>query len=152
MCSVNCYWNESQREKMRLLTCAPDKDLNNPVNPRYLIRALVARMKKLCILGYPNWVILNTPSDDSAQTMWMRMRMLGGHFQRRVFWRRDSKISLHTVYQYNGSTPIEKSYCWQSEGEYCCCNSIYESRLFKYTENSTTKKIKNKKLSDENLW
>ena len=43
---------ESQHEKMYLLTCAPNKYSNQPVQPGSLIRVFVVCMKKLHFLGY----------------------------------------------------------------------------------------------------
>ena len=37
--------------KMYLLTCVPNKDLNQPVHPHSLNRIFIVFMKKLCIVG-----------------------------------------------------------------------------------------------------
>ena len=44
--------SEPQREKMYLLTCESNEDSNQPAHLCSLIS--VSRMKKFCILGYPN--------------------------------------------------------------------------------------------------
>ena len=43
-------------ENTYLLTCAPNKNSNQPGHPRSLVRAFVIRMKKLCIFGCPKYV------------------------------------------------------------------------------------------------
>ena len=58
---------DPQHEETYRLTCAPNKDSDQTAHPRSLIRVFVVRMKKLCILGYPN-----APSEDSDQTARMR--------------------------------------------------------------------------------
>ena len=45
---------DARKKRTYLRTCAPNKDSNQPVHSRSLISVFVVRMKKLCILGYPN--------------------------------------------------------------------------------------------------
>ena len=45
--------NENQREKMYHINCAPSKDLDEAVHPRFLIRVFAVRLKKPRIFGYP---------------------------------------------------------------------------------------------------
>ena len=45
---------EPQLEKTYLLTCAPNEDTNQPAHLCCLIRYFVVRMKKPCILCFPN--------------------------------------------------------------------------------------------------
>ena len=44
-------------KKMYLPACAPNKDSNQSVHPRSLVRGRT--QKKLCILGYPKWAQLS---------------------------------------------------------------------------------------------
>ena len=48
--------NGPEREKTFTLTCARKEDSNKPAHPHSLIRIFVVRMKKICILGYPECV------------------------------------------------------------------------------------------------
>ena len=46
---------ELQCEKTYLLTCASNKDSNQPAHLHSLIRVFIICMKKLCIIGYPKY-------------------------------------------------------------------------------------------------
>ena len=50
--------NQPQSAKTFLLTCASNKDSNQPAQPRSLIRVFAVHINKLCIFvfGYLNWV------------------------------------------------------------------------------------------------
>ena len=52
---------------MPLSACAPTVDLDQPADPRSLIRDYFVRMKKISSLAN-----LNAPSEDSEQTVQMR--------------------------------------------------------------------------------
>ena len=45
---------EPPREKMHLLILAPNEDSDQPAHPCILRRVFDVRLKKLCILVYPN--------------------------------------------------------------------------------------------------
>ena len=47
------YVNLPQREKMYLLTCAPNEDSNQSAHPCSLNRVFVVCINKICILVYP---------------------------------------------------------------------------------------------------
>ena len=54
--TVTCEsMNEPQREKSYLLIFSPSEDSNQPSHPRCLISVFVVQIKKLCILGCPNF-------------------------------------------------------------------------------------------------
>ena len=45
--------DEPQLEKLYLLECMPNEDLNQPAHPRRPIRVFAVNMKKPCTIGYP---------------------------------------------------------------------------------------------------
>ena len=65
MRQIFLYLFEPWREKTYLLTCAPNKDSNQPAHPRSLTRVFVIRIKKLCIIGYTKYA--NTKYCANAQ-------------------------------------------------------------------------------------
>ena len=66
--------------------CALNKDSNQPVHPRSMIRVLIARMKLFCIIGYQKMC-----SEVSDQTAWMHKLIRskssqGVHISGYIFW------------------------------------------------------------------
>ena len=68
-------------EKTYVLTCAFSEDTNQLVNPRSLIRALVVRIKKVCILGCPKCAKCRVWSDCANVQSLIRLREM-----RRLIW------------------------------------------------------------------